>query len=106
MECVDINTGEVITGEPYFHTENEVILAATDVEEVYDNAVDRIKEQIANFLRLGSGWIFKSVIRFDIHTAVYKPLRGNTYIPLPPTLAAKKLLLTHRMRMISVLNGV
>ena len=90
MERVDMNTGEVITSRPYFRTKSEPILAATDVEEVYDNAVDRIKEKIANFLRQRSGWIFKSVIRLDIHTAVYMPLRGNTYIPLPPTLAAKK----------------
>ena len=86
MEHDDINTGEVITSVRYFGTENKVILAATDVEEVYDNAVERIKERIANDQRKGSGWRFKSVIRFDIHTTVYKPLRGCSYIPLPPKL--------------------
>ena len=92
MEHDDMNTGEVITTwpHPYFHSKNEVILAATDLEEVYDNAVERIKEEMANFQKKGSGWRFKSVIRLDIHTTVYEPLRGNSYIPLPKKLKNKK----------------
>ena len=38
----------------------------------------------------GSGWRFKSVIRFDIHTTVYEPLKGNSYIPLPKKLKNKR----------------
>ena len=92
MERDDMDTGEIINTRPhpYFHSKNEVILATTDLEEVYDNAVERIKEEIANFQRKGSGWRFKSVIRFDIHTTGYKPMRGNSYFPLPKKLKNKK----------------
>ena len=94
MVRVVMETGEVITIEPYFRTRNEPILAATDVEEVYDNAVDRIKELIANYQRQGSGWRFKNVVKLDIHTTENEPIRGGTYIPLPPKLKTRKLLLT------------
>ena len=33
---------------------------------------------------------FHSVIKFELHTASYRPLRGETYIPLPKELADKK----------------
>ena len=92
MERDDVDTGEIITTRPhpYFHSKNEVILAATDLEEVYDNAVERIKEEIANFQRQGSGWRFKNVVKLGIYTTVYEPLRDNSYIPLPKKLKNKK----------------
>ena len=71
-----MKNGKVITSRPYFHTKSEQILAATDVEEVYDNTVDIIKKRIANYQRQGSGWRFISVIRLDIHTTIYEPLTG------------------------------
>ena len=64
MEHDNIDTGKVITSVRYFGTENGVILAATDEEEVYDNAVDWIKERIANDQRRGSGWRFKSCLLY------------------------------------------
>ena len=33
---------------------------------------------------------FHSVIKLELHTVSYKPLRGETYIPLPKELADKK----------------
>ena len=39
---------------------------------------------------MGRGWRFHSVIRLELHTVRYKPLRGETYIPLPVELAVKK----------------
>ena len=62
------------------------VLATTNVEEVYRNAVDRILENRDRCQMCGSGYSFRSVVKLDIHTQVYKPL----YIPLPEELAAKK----------------
>ena len=47
-------------------------------------------ESVTNFQRMGSNWQFTNVVNLDINTAVYKPLRGNSYIPLPKELANKK----------------
>jgi hypothetical protein len=45
---------------------------------------------MANFQMQGSNWRFKSVVKMNINTFVYKPLKGSSYIPLPKELGAKK----------------
>jgi hypothetical protein len=83
MERVDMKSGEVTTAEIPFATKAEVILESTDVNELYTAAIDRILELMANFQMQGSNWRFKSVVKLDINTFVYKPLKGSSYIPLP-----------------------
>src|SRR5271165_3495004 len=90
MERVDIKSGEVTTLEFPFVSKTEVVLASTDVSNLYKNAADKISEAMANFQMRGSNWRFKAVVRMEINTAIYKPLKGSSYIPLPPILANKK----------------
>ena len=52
--------------------------------------IRRILENIANFQRRGSNWLFKEVIALEIHLYDYKPLSGSIYIPLPKKIAGKK----------------
>ena len=52
--------------------------------------VERITEKIATFQSKGSGWRLYSIIRLELHTVRYKPLKGKSYIPLPEELANKK----------------
>ena len=46
--------------------------------------------KIATLLRRGSGWRLHSIIFLELHTTIYNPLRGETWIPLPEELANKK----------------
>ena len=46
--------------------------------------------KIATFLATKSDFRFHSVIKFELHTVRYNPLRGETYIPLPKELVDKK----------------
>ena len=73
-----------------FHSNIEVNLDGTDEKDLYDTMVERILEKIATFLATKSDVRFHSVIKFELHTVSYKPLRGETYIPLPKELADKK----------------
>ena len=73
-----------------FHSNIEVSLDGTDEEELYDTMVEQILEKIAAFQSMGSGCRFHSVTRLELHTIKYKPLNGETYIPLPEELAVKK----------------
>ena len=43
-----------------------------------------------NSQRMGSNWQFRSVVNLDVNAEVYRPLRGNSCIPLPKELANKK----------------
>ena len=90
MERRDIKTGDVITTNAPFCSKTEIILDETDVNEIYRNAVDKIMESMARFQMMGSNWQFRSVVNLDINTAVYRPLSGSSYIPLPKELANKK----------------
>ena len=90
MEKNNISTGEVIVNKTSFHSKPEVNLEGTDVDDLYNTMVDRVLEAMATFQRDGSNWTFKSIICLEIHTVVYEPLKGNSYIPLPPKLAQKK----------------
>lgn len=90
MERVDIKSGEVTMAVVPFVTKAEVVLESTDINELYTNAADKILETITTFQRQGSNWRFRAVVRMDINTFVYKPLKGSLYIPLSKELAVKK----------------
>ena len=90
MEKNNISTGEVITLKTAFNSKPEVNLEGNDVDDLYNTMADRVLEAMATFQRDGSNWTFKSIICLEIHTVVYEPLKGNSYIPLPPKLAQKK----------------
>jgi hypothetical protein len=98
MERVDMKSGEVTTAEIPFATKAEVILESTDVKELYENAVDRILEIMANFQQRGSNWRFKSVVKLEINAFVYRPLKGSSYIPLPKELADKKAIINMKQQ--------
>ena len=72
----------------YPHFQGGVIdnLEATDEEIEYEIYVGRIQD----FNQRGSNWRFNTVDSLDIHFGEYRPLRGSSYIELPPFIAAKK----------------
>ena len=70
-----------------FHSGIEVNLDGTDEKDLYDTMIERILEKIATFLATESEIRFYSIIKLELHTVSYKPLRGETYIPLPKELA-------------------
>ena len=73
-----------------FHSDIRVNLDGTDERELYDRMVERIIEKMATFQSMGSGWRLYNIIQLELHTVIYKPLRGETWIPLPKELANKK----------------
>ena len=82
-----ITTGEIKPSE--FHSNIELNLDGKDEKELYDTMVEIILEKIATFLAIGSEWRFHSVIKLELHTVRYNPLRGETWVSLPKELANK-----------------
>ena len=89
MDRNDMKTGKVITVEPHFCSTGEINLDSTDVNALYSKSVEKMMESMANYQSQGSNWRFKSVVKLNVKTIVYKPLRGRSYIPLPTFLANK-----------------
>ena len=90
MTKTNIATGEETTVEAAFNSDVEINLDGSDVNEMYERMVDNTRENLAAFQMRGSNWVFASIVRLDIHTVRYEPLRGSSYIPLPKKLASKK----------------
>lgn len=47
-------------------------------------------DKIAAYQRNGSGWYFKEVLHFEIHTVEYKSMRRTSFTPLPVFIMKKK----------------
>ena len=82
--------GEIIRPSD-FHSNIEVNLDGTDEDEFYITMTERIIENMATLQQAeGSGWRLHSIIKLELHTVSYNPLRGETWIALPKELANKK----------------
>ena len=86
--------GETVIKPADFHSDIGVNLDGTDERELYDRMVERIIEKMATFQSMGSGWRLYNIIQLELHTVIYNPLRGETWIPLPKSWLIKRLLLT------------
>ena len=90
MIRVDPETNEDVTTTCYFNSNLKTIIRKDTIDEEYRVMSDEILENVANFQRRGSGWIFRKVLSMYIHLNKYEPLSGSSYIPLPKTLQKKK----------------
>ena len=72
-----------------FNSEAVEVLATTDLDDVLNSIFDNLLKLIEEFQENGSGWVMHEVLRLDLHTYEFDPLRGSTYIPLPDDLLAK-----------------
>ena len=97
LKCYMISERDNLIKEFAFHSEIEVNIAGTDENDIYTTMTETILERIANLINGssggGSGWVFYKIIKLELHTVSYRPLRGNTWIPLPKELADKKALI-------------
>ena len=94
LKCYMISERDNLIKDFPFHSEIEINVEGTNENEIYTTMTDTILERIANLINGssggGSGWIFYKIIKLELHTVSYRPLRGNTWIPLPKELADKK----------------
>ena len=94
LKCYMISERDNLIKDFPFHSEIEINTEGTNENEIYTTMTDTILERIATLVNGssggGSGWIFYKIIKLELHTVSYRPLRGNTWIPLPKELADKK----------------
>ena len=84
---------EIIIQPFAFHSSIKVNLDGTDEEELYITMTEEITEKMAKLQQAtGSGWRLHSIIKLELHTTRYNPLRGETWIPLPKELANKAII--------------
>ena len=76
------------TLNPFFHSRQKKNLE--DHKEIIDEMEQEIIDKMENFNQRGSNWVFQRVIQLEVHFVRWKPLKGASWIPLPPKLANKK----------------
>ncbi|GFU97765.1 uncharacterized protein TNCV_2532381 [Trichonephila clavipes] len=77
------------TQEFLFKTVNQIILESNDVNEFYNEVVDKLKREMEEFQTRGSGWRLIEIKYLELRINKYNPLRGSSYIDLPKTIKAK-----------------
>ena len=91
----------------------KIITEATDPHEIYNEMVDEIEEEIQKVEQAeGSGWVFLEVENLTLHTDIWDPIKGSSYIDLPKELKNKKALINmknendHKCFLWCVLRGL
>ena len=86
-----------IQDKAFFHSDTHTNLESTDVKKILVQVIiSTILDKIRNYQQNGSGWYFKEVVHFEIHTVDFNPMRGSSYIPLPDWISRKKAIINIR----------
>ena len=80
----------------YLYSNTHINLSSTDVKELLNKLFREIIEKEDTYVKNGSGWYFKEVVRLEIHTVEYTPITGSSYIPLPDWIVRKKAIVSIR----------
>ena len=52
--------------------------------------IQKMSESLESYLRNSSGWNIRKVINLIIHSVIYSPIKGSSYIKLPTSLARSR----------------
>ena len=74
----------------YFQSQRKINLEKTEVKDILKEMIKEILNTLSIYLKNGSGWYFKEVIRLEVHIVEYKAMKGGSYIPLPNFIMRKK----------------
>lgn len=66
------------------------MINSTDFLLTLKMSQQQIMARIGRWINQGSGYIIDRVSEYYINVVKYDPLRGNSYIPLPPELRNRK----------------
>ena len=80
--------GQEAISQPFFRSQTYAFLSEETWNETdLNQALQKIFASMEKYMREGSGWYLKKVLKLEVHTVVYAPLSGSTYVPLPNTLS-------------------
>ena len=73
-----------------FHSKQEVVFELTDLEDLYKKMFAKTLESFSTYIKNGSGWTLKSVVKLQITKSKFNLIKGSSYIPLPDVLKTSK----------------
>ena len=64
-----------VQDKAFFHSDIYINLESTDVKKILVQVIHTILDKIRIYQHNGSGWYFKEVVHFEIHTVNFNPMR-------------------------------
>ena len=89
---------ELEVHEVFFSTSNYKNLKSTNIEKILKKGFGKILKDIEEFNLGSSGWVFKEVLRLEVHTVEYNPTKGSSYIDLPKWIKNKQAIINIKNR--------
>lgn len=80
----------------YFNTTNFIVNVSSNIVDVYGEFIAQIRLHMEEFQLRDSGWALREIIHLMININKYTPLRGASYIDLPPFIARRKAIVNIR----------
>ena len=93
--------GKVEEMEHYFNRMQPVIVNEHNIDTLNPlliQFINEVKSEIEAWSEKGSGWIMDEILKAFINVAQYQPMRGGSYMSLPPKLKNKKAILNIQNR--------
>ena len=91
MKRTDPDGFTVIRKFAFHSVGQKVITEETDPHEIFKEMMDEIEEEVQKVEHAeGSGWVFVEVENLTLHTDIWDPIKGSSYIDLPKELKNKK----------------
>ena len=90
LSKTSLESGEYIEVEPTFLSKNKANLEGANAFKIFDEMVEEVMVNMANYQKEGSNLQFEKVIELVVPFARYEPLRGSSFMPLPAKLKNKK----------------
>ena len=67
MQEIVLTTGNILDEEHVsFHSKQEIVFELTDLEDLYKKMFAKILESFSTYVKNGSGWTLKSVVKMQI----------------------------------------
>jgi DNA-directed RNA polymerase subunit RPC12/RpoP len=82
--------GLIVEARPTFRSRPTELFGVHSIEDAIDVQQPQIEALLESFRVEGSGWELHKILYVDLHTAVYQPLRGSSYITTPLSLRKKR----------------
>ena len=90
MKRTDPDGFTVIRKFAFHSVGQKIITEETDPHEIFKEMMDEIEEEVQKVEHAeGSGWVFVEVEKLTLHTDIWDPLKGSSYIDLPKELKNK-----------------
>ena len=91
MKRTDPDGFTVIRKFAFHSVGQKIITEETDPHEIFKEMMDEIEEEVQKVEHAeGSGWVFVEVENLTLHTDIWDPIKGSSYIDLPKELKNKK----------------